>query len=72
MIDEVLQGLRFVRDYVVQIRKQRLLFLQQCIDVDVGIGKGRALILEYTRPTTFKDKLGWQPGRILELAPSAK
>ena len=38
----------------------------------LGIGKGRALILEYTRPTTFKDKLGWQPGRILELAPAVK
>jgi glucose/arabinose dehydrogenase/cytochrome c5 len=35
----------------------------------LGIGKGRALILEYTRPTTFKDKIGWLPGRILELAP---
>jgi mono/diheme cytochrome c family protein len=30
---------------------------------------GRALILEYTRPTNFKDRLGWLPGRILELAP---
>lgn len=31
---------------------------------------GRALILEYTRPTNFKDRLGWLPGRILELAPA--
>ncbi|HYR58066.1 MAG TPA: c-type cytochrome, partial [Chthoniobacteraceae bacterium] len=31
---------------------------------------GRALILEYTRPTNFKDGLGWLPGRILELAPA--
>jgi len=30
---------------------------------------GRALILEYTRPVNFKDRLGWLPGRILELAP---
>ncbi len=37
----------------------------------LGIGKGRALILEYTRPTTFKDQIGWLPGRILELAPKA-
>jgi glucose/arabinose dehydrogenase/mono/diheme cytochrome c family protein len=35
----------------------------------LAIGNGRALILEYTRPTTFKDKIGWLPGRILELAP---
>ncbi len=30
---------------------------------------GRALILEYTRPANFKDRVGWLPGRILELAP---
>ena len=35
----------------------------------VRTGPGRALILEYTRPTDFKKKLGWLPGRILELAP---
>lgn len=34
------------------------------------IGAGRVLILEYTRPTDFKSKLGWLPGRILELAPT--
>jgi len=33
---------------------------------------GKALILEYTRPTNFKDALGWLPGRIIELAPSAQ
>ncbi|HEX8312781.1 MAG TPA: PQQ-dependent sugar dehydrogenase [Chthoniobacteraceae bacterium] len=33
------------------------------------IGKGRLLILEYTRTTNFKDRLGWLPGRIIELAP---
>jgi glucose/arabinose dehydrogenase len=33
---------------------------------------GRVLILEYTRPTNFKDRLGWLPGRILELAPTAQ
>jgi hypothetical protein len=27
------------------------------------------LILEYTRPTNHKGKLGWLPGRIFELAP---
>jgi hypothetical protein len=36
----------------------------------VRAGPGRALILEYTRPTDFKNKLGWLPGRILELAPA--
>ena len=33
---------------------------------------GKALILEYTRPTNFRDGLGWLPGRIIELAPSAQ
>jgi glucose/arabinose dehydrogenase len=33
-------------------------------------GPGRALILEYTRPTNLRDKLGWLPGRIIELAPA--
>lgn len=33
---------------------------------------GKALILEYTRPTNFKDGLGWLPGRIIELAPAAQ
>ena len=37
------------------------------IDV-LNIGKGRALILEYTRTSSFKDGLGWLPGRILELS----
>ncbi len=32
------------------------------------IGPGRVLILEYTRPTNFKNRLGWLPGRILELS----
>ncbi len=40
------------------------------IDV-IRSGPGRALILEYTRPTSFKDKLGWLPGRVLELAPTS-
>lgn len=30
-------------------------------------GPGRLLVLEYTRPTSFKDQVGWLPGRILEL-----
>ena len=33
---------------------------------------GRALILEYTRPTNFREGLGWLPGRIIELAPAAQ
>lgn len=34
----------------------------------IRTGPGRALILEYTRPTNFRDKLGWLPGRVIELA----
>lgn len=37
----------------------------------VRAGPGRALILEYTRPTNFREKLGWLPGRIIELSPAA-
>ncbi len=29
---------------------------------------GKVLILEYTRPTDFKNGLGWLPGRVIELA----
>lgn len=36
------------------------------IDV-IRIGPGRALILEYTRPTNFKEGLGWMSGRVIEL-----
>jgi glucose/arabinose dehydrogenase len=36
------------------------------IDV-IRIGPGRVLILEYTRPTNFKERLGWLSGRIIEL-----
>ena len=43
--------------------------LARPLDV-LAIGRGRALILEYTRPTDFKSKLGWLPGRVLELDPS--
>jgi glucose/arabinose dehydrogenase len=42
--------------------------LARPLDV-IGIGQGRALILEYTRPIDFKSKTGWLPGRNLELAP---
>ncbi len=34
----------------------------------LSLGHGRVFILEYTRPTDFKSKQGWLPGRILELA----
>ena len=37
------------------------------IDI-VRAGPGRAFIMEYTRPTNFRDKLGWLPGRIIELS----
>jgi len=43
--------------------------LARPLDV-LAIGWGRVLILEYTRPIDFKSKLGWLPGRILELEPS--
>ena len=29
---------------------------------------GRVLVLEYTRPVDFKNRLGWLPGRIIELS----
>ncbi len=38
------------------------------VDV-VHAGGGRLLILEYTRPVTFKSRIAWLPGRVLELAP---
>jgi hypothetical protein len=38
------------------------------IDV-LALGAGRVLILEYTRPTNHKGRVGWLPGRILEFAP---
>ena len=37
------------------------------IDV-LRIGPGRVLILEDTRASSFKDGLGWLPGRVLELS----
>ncbi len=42
--------------------------LARPIDV-LSIGRGRVLILEYTRPVDFKSKAGWLPGRVLELDP---
>ena len=40
------------------------------IDV-LPVGEGKVLILEYTRPTDFKSRIGWLPGRVLMLAPAA-
>jgi glucose/arabinose dehydrogenase len=34
----------------------------------VRTGPGRAFILEYTRPVNFREKLGWLPGRVIELS----
>jgi hypothetical protein len=42
--------------------------LARPLDV-ISTGRGRVLILEYTRPVDFKSKAGWLPGRVLELAP---
>lgn len=40
--------------------------------LDVTIhAPGRLLILEYTRPTDFKNKVAWLPGRVIELYPAA-
>ncbi len=38
------------------------------LDVIAG-GDGSVLILEYTRPTNFREQLAWLPGRVLELKP---
>ena len=40
--------------------------------LDLHIAGGKIYILEYTRPTNFKDGKGWLPGRILELSPSSQ
>jgi mono/diheme cytochrome c family protein len=37
--------------------------------IDLCVTGGRLYVLEYTRPTNFKEGLGWLPGRILELSP---
>ena len=39
------------------------------IDV-IRVGPGRAIVLEYTRPISFKDGLGWLSGRVIELRAS--
>ncbi len=39
------------------------------IDV-LADGKGGVFLLEYTRPTSFKGKAGWLPGRVLRLSPA--
>ncbi|HTI72640.1 MAG TPA: c-type cytochrome [Candidatus Limnocylindria bacterium] len=40
--------------------------------LDIHMAGGKLFILEYTRPTTFKDGKGWLPGRILELSPKVQ
>lgn len=45
--------------------------LARPIDV-IRTGPGRALVLEYTRATNFKDKLGWLPGRMIELSAESR
>ena len=37
--------------------------------IDVHLAGHQIYVLEYTRPTDFKGKLGWLPGRILALTP---
>ncbi len=41
------------------------------IDVHIG-APGKIYVLEYTRPTKLKGGAGWLPGRVLELAVTAK
>jgi len=36
--------------------------------IDVHVAGGRIYVLEYTRPTNFKEQAGWLPGRIIEVA----
>ena len=38
----------------------------------LALASGKVLILEYTRPTDFKNSLGWLPGRVIELSASGK
>lgn len=38
----------------------------------VKVGAAKAYILEYTRPTNFRDKLGWLPGRVVELSDDSR
>ncbi len=35
-------------------------------------GQGGIYVLEYTRPTDFKNGVGWLPGRVLRLSPESK
>jgi glucose/arabinose dehydrogenase/mono/diheme cytochrome c family protein len=37
--------------------------------IDLHLAGGKLYVLEYTRPTNFKEGRGWLPGRILELTP---
>lgn len=41
--------------------------LARPIDVAL-VAPGTLYVMEYTRPVSFKDQVGWLPGRILELA----
>jgi glucose/arabinose dehydrogenase len=38
--------------------------------IDLHLSGGKIYVMEYTRPTNFKDQRGWLPGRILELTPT--
>lgn len=38
--------------------------------MDVHVAGGKIYVLEYTRPTSFKEQAGWLPGRIIEVAPA--
>ncbi len=38
--------------------------------IDVHVAAGKIYVLEYTRPTSFKEQAGWLPGRIIEIAPA--
>lgn len=38
--------------------------------IDLHLAGGRIYVLEYTRPTNFRDQAGWLPGRIIEVKPA--
>lgn len=37
--------------------------------IDLHVASGKLYVLEYTRPTSFKEQAGWLPGRIIEVTP---
>lgn len=40
--------------------------------IDLHVAGSKLYVLEYTRPTSFKQQAGWLPGRIIELTPTER